>query len=173
MAMFISDTCMYLLSGTKLRRLCFYTCLSVYRGSTWAGASLGTRYTPSAGTRYTPPWDQVHPLEPGTPPPGTRYTPSWDQVHPSWDQVPPRTRCTLLPGPGTHPPGIRYTPWDQVSSGTRYTPRTRCPPGPGIPPDQVHPLGPGTPQEKATVADGTHPTGMHSCFGGELSLDFR
>ena len=34
-----------------------------------------------------------------------------------------------------------------VPRGTRYTPR-----------DQVHP-----PPETATVVDGTHPTGMHSC----------
>ena len=61
-------------------------------------------------TRYTSPWDQVHPLGPGTPP-GTRYTPG------------PGT----LPRPGT--PLTRYTPW------TRYTPRTRY-----TPQDQVHPL---------------------------------
>ena len=59
------------------------------------------------------------------------------------------------PGPGTHPPGTRYPP-DQVHPpGTRYT---------HIPWDQVPPPGPGTPPETATVADGTHPTGMHSCL---------
>ena len=87
----------------SLRRLCFYTCLSVILftgGSTWAGTPPGTRYTPPVpGT----PRDQVHPqagtpLWPGTPPgpdtppPGTRYTP-WDQVHPP-DQVPPE-QCML------------------------------------------------------------------------------
>ena len=42
-------------------------------------------------------------------------------------------------------------------------------PGPGTPHgDQVHPPGtlPGTrytPRDTATAADGTHPTGMHSC----------
>ena len=41
---------------------------------------------------------------------------------------------------------------EQEPPGTRYTP-----PGPGIPPRQVHPS-----QQTATVADGTHPTGMHS-----------
>ena len=79
-------------SATKLRRLCFYTCLSVHGGK-------------GAGT----------------------------------------------PGPGT--------PRDQVHPGTRYTSL-----GPGIPLDQVPP--PGTrypPVETETVADGTHPTGMHSC----------
>ena len=49
--------------------------------------------------------------------------------------------------------------------------QTRQPPGPGTPQDQAPPLGPGTPhpgpgtpQQTATVADGTHPTGMHSCL---------
>ena len=51
-------------------------------------------------------------------------------------------------------------------------------PGPGIPRDQTPlppgpdttplpeqaPPGAGTPQQTATVADGTHPTGMHSCY---------
>ena len=86
------------------------------------------------GTRYTP-HDQVHPHS-------TRYTPQ-DQVHPSpWDQV------HLPLEPGT-PPGTRYTsPQNQVH-----------PPGPGTPPGTRY-----TPRETATVADGTHPTGMHSCF---------
>ena len=59
----------------SLRRLCFYTCLSVCTPPP-AGTLPGTRYTPS-GTRYNPP-DQVH--LPG-------------QVHPR-NQVP-------HPGPGT------------------------------------------------------------------------
>ena len=92
----------YLPSTTKLRRLCFYTCLSFCPrgGITWAGPPRG---------------------------PGTR---------PSWA--------------GTPPP-----PPDQV-----HTPQTRYPPGTG-----THP-GPGTTpsQQTATAADGTHPTGMHSCF---------
>ena len=50
----------------------------------------------------------------------------------------PRDQIQSPPGPGTPP-------------GTRYTPR------PGTAP------GPGTPPETATVADGMHPTGMHSC----------
>ena len=116
----------------------FYTCVSVHRkGGTWAGTPLGPGTHPP-GTRYTPP------PEPGTHPPGTRYTPFGtrytkpDQVHS------PRTRCT---------------PW------ARYTPQTRY-----TLPDQVHPQGPGTPPRPGTphktapVADGTHPTGMHSCF---------
>ena len=53
----------------SLRRLCFYTCLSIHRGSTWAGASR-------AGT----PPGQVHPLG--------RYTPR----HP-WAGTPPGKAC--------------------------------------------------------------------------------
>ena len=114
--------------ATKLRRLCFYTCLSVHKG----GGGVPGQIPPTPGTRYTP--------RPDAPP---------DQVHPQ-DQVhPPRTRYTLWtrypPGPGT-PPGTRYPP-DQVQ-----------PPAPGKPPwDQV-------PPQTATAADGTHPTGMHSCL---------
>ena len=66
-------------------------------GSTWPG---------------TPPWDQLHPLGPGThpptpgTPPRTRYTPK--TRHTPWDQVHP-------PGPGryglhvgsTHPTGMQ------------------------------------------------------------------
>ena len=104
---------LYLLSATKLRRLCFYTCLSVIL-FTGGGGYLG-RYTPR---------DQVHPPGSGSP---------W-QVHP--------------PGPGTTPQDQVHTPRDQVHPPSRYTPQ-----------DQVHPL-----QQTATVADGTHPTGMHSCL---------
>ena len=84
--------------------------------------------------------------------------------YPSWTGTPSRADTPPRPGtplgrytprtgtparPGT-PPG-RYTPG-------RYTPRTRYTPRAGKPPrDQVHPLGADT----ATVADGTHPTGMH------------
>ena len=106
----------------SLRRLRFYTCLSVILftgGSTWAGTP-GTRYTLQnqvhlPGTRYPP--------GPDTHPPGTRYIP-WDQVHP-WTRYTSGTRYT--PGPGN--PWDQVHPWDQVQTpGTRYT----------------HPLGPGT-----------------------------
>ena len=123
----------------SLRRLCFYTCLSVIlftgEGSTWAGTPPGTRYTPRTGTpprtrctlrdqvhpqgRYTP-WDQVYPPGPGTPPgrgtpPGTWYTPQ----------------------AGT-PPGTRYTSWAGKPPGTRY-PQNQGHPTSMPPRDQVHP----------------------------------
>ena len=47
---------------------------------------------------------------------------------------------------GRHPPGSRYPPPEQTP------PRSRHPPGAETPPEQT-----------ATAADGTHPTGMHSC----------
>ena len=161
----------FLPSATKLRRLCFYTCLSFCSQGGVPG--------------LVPPWDQVHPPEPGTPPgryttcPGTppriRYT-LWDQVHPLGGippgpgtppgQVQPPGRYTPLgpgtpaplgpgtpPGPGTPNHGTRY-PWAGTSPVTRYTPW-----------DQVHPPGTRyTLQQTATVADGTHPTRMQSCF---------
>ena len=86
---------LFLPSAMKLRRLCFYTCLSVHRGR--GSASVHT----------------------GMPPP-------------------PRGAGTL-PGAGT--------PLDQAPPQSRHPP-----------------LGPSTPQQTATVADGTHPTGIHSCF---------
>ena len=70
----------------------------------------------------------------------------------------------------------RY-PWTRYTPGTRYTPQLGTPPRTRYTPDQVHqwdqvhPPGLGTPpgtrypsQQMATVADGMHPTGMHSCF---------
>ena len=162
-----------LITGRKpsLRRLCFYTCLSVILftrgGSTWAGTPR-TRYTPQ---------DRVHPhLGLGTPPgqvhPLDQVHLPWDQVHPppvqvhphepgtppSWAGTPPRTRYTP-PGPSTHPPGpgtpprTRYTPWAGTPPRTRYTPQDQVHP----PWDQVHPPGtrytppgPGTPPRPGT-----------------------
>ena len=141
----------------SLRRLHFYTCLSVIlfmggRGSTWG--STPWAITPPG--RYTP--RQLHPLA-GTPAgqvapagnPPSRYTPR--QVHPQ--QVTPPWQ--VHPQAGT-PPG-RFTPLGM------YTPWTGTPPSPhaGTPPTgQIHPprqcmLGYGQ------QAGGTHPTGMHSC----------
>ena len=84
----------------SLRRLCFYTCLSVHKGE----------YL----DRYTP-WDQVHspgtryPQGPGTPPgPGTllgRYTPLGRYTSPLGRYTPP--------GAGT-PPWAGTLPWEQV-----------------------------------------------------------
>ena len=112
----------------SLRRLCFYTCVSVIL---FTEGEYLNRYPPG---RYTHP-GQVHPPGPGTPPgqvspPGPGTPPSPDQVHPQ-DQVHPM-------GPGT-------PPWDQVHPpkpgtppGTRDTPhRPGTPPWPGTPPSSA------------------------------------
>ena len=148
-----------------------------------------TRYTPQAGT----PWDQVHPPEPGTPfqtryhppdqvhphpplpsgryTPQTRYTPTPRQVPPQ-DQVQPPGRYPLgpgsLPGPGTPPDQVHPHPPLPLAGtlprpGTPPTPAA-TPPGPGTTPWQVHPRDQvQPPRQMATVADGTHRTGMQSC----------
>ena len=87
-------------SATKLRRLCFYTCLSF--------CPRGGGVLPQCMLGYHPP---------SRPPPGA-------------DPPPPRSR---------------------------HTARSRHPPGADTPQEQISP-------ETATVADGTHPTGMHSCL---------
>ena len=50
--------------------------------------------------------------------------------------------------------------------GSRHLPRDQGPPWDQAPPwnQAPAPPGPGTPQQTATVADGRHPTGMHSCI---------
>ena len=110
-------------SATKLRRLCFYTCLSVIL-FTGVGGVPG-QVAPPAGT------------------PPSRYAP---QQVPPWAGTPPRQ---------VHPPD-RYTP-RQVHPPAGTPPRSRY-----IPPGRYTP--PPTPRQTATVADGTHPTGKHSCF---------
>ena len=68
------------------------------------------------------------------------------------------------PGPGTPP---EQTPPEQTPP-EQTPPRARHPLG-QAPPGTRHPPSPGTRhpppprQQTATVADGTHPTGMHSC----------
>ena len=70
----------------------------------------------------------------------------WDTTPPG--PAPPRSRP---PGPGTpreqEPLGSRHPPWEQ-------TPLGADPPSPGA----------GFPPDTAAAADGTHPTGMHSCL---------
>ena len=113
-------------------------CHSVHREGEVPGQVPPGRYTPLAGT----PLCQVHP----------------QQVHPLWAGTPPLA--------GTPP--TRYTPL------ARYIPQAGTPPWAGTPPSQVHPKA-GTPGQVHTPgavhagrygqqADGTNPTGMHSCF---------
>ena len=106
-------------SKRSLRRLCFYTCLSVilFTGRVPGQVpppGLGT--PPPPGTRYTPHETRYTPLllGPGTPPPP-------DQVHP------PRTRYIPLPlepgtpptRPGTPPPTSSAC-WEIRATSGRY-----------------------------------------------------
>ena len=89
----------------------------------------------------------------GIPPPPPA-DPPWEQTPPSrppWEQTPPRTR---------HPPGAD-TP-QQTPPGAD-TPQDQAPPGSRHPPGAVHA---GRYDQRA---GGTHPTGMQSCFVGELA----
>ena len=87
--------------------------------------------------------------DPGLPPPHCMVGCTLPQSrHPPWKQTPPGSR----PPQSRHPPGADTplgtdTPWEQTSPGSRHSP--------GADP----PL-----QETTTAADGTHPTGMHSCL---------
>ena len=72
-------------------------------------------------------------------------------------QAPPRTRHPT----DQAPPGTRH-PLDQAPPQEQAPPQDQVPP----PQDQAPPRTRHTPSraEMATAADGTHPTGMHSCF---------
>ena len=156
----------------SLRRLCFYTCLSVilFTGGEYLGRVPGTppwappppRTRCSLG-RYIP-QDHVHPpgryphrtsTSPGQVPPGARYTP----LRPS---TPSRTRHT--PQGQVHPPGTRYTtPGPGTPPGTRYIPQDQA----HTPWDQVHPPSSACWEIRAT--SGWYPTGIHSCLWNELA----
>ena len=84
-----------------------------------------------------------------------------------------RGLCLSVCCDSTHPLGPGTCPRKQTPPGLG-TPPGPAPLGADTPPDQPppwdqalprsrHPRGPG-PQQTATVADGTHPTGMHSCI---------
>ena len=86
----------------------------------------------------------------GTPQAGT--PPRW--VHPP---------AGAPPLAGT-PPG-QVHPSRQVHPPGRYSPRAGTPPGQVHPPASTPPSRyPYSPRQTATVADGTHPTGMHYCI---------
>ena len=70
------------------------------------------------------------------------------------EQTPPPPGADPDPPPGSrHPPLGADTPWEQTLPSWEQTPpRSRLP----------H-------QDTATAADGTHPTGMHSCFNHKLN----
>ena len=88
-----------------------------------------------------------------------------EQIHPKEQTPPPQIRHPLQSThqPSRHPP-VADTPWEQTPPGS-HTPSGADIPLPlgSTPPEQTPP-GADTPPEMATVADGMHPTGMHSCF---------
>ena len=92
---------------------------------------------------------------------GVRLSACWD---------PPRTTHTP-PGPGTPPPPSRHPQGADTSPQEQTSPEQTIPLGADTP----TPILPGadTPPETATVADGTHPTGMHSCFKLILHISFE
>ena len=120
-------------SATKLRRLCFYRRLSVHSG-------VGVSASVHAGI--------PHPSHPCS-----RHPPR-SKHHPGADT--PRSR----PPPGADTPRGKHPPVADIPSGSRHHPPPYW---------SRHPLGadpPGAdtpPRDTATAADGTHPTGMHSC----------
>ena len=96
--------------------------------------------------------------------------------HPPQEQTPPRADIPLeqtspradTPLGADHPPRSRDTHAPQ----SRHPPLEQAPPPMGAdtrprsrsPVSRHTPRSRQTPQDTATAADGTHPTGMHSCF---------
>ena len=131
-------------SATKLRRLCFYRHLSTGGGG--GGVCLSacwdttprSRHPPGADTPQSrPPGEQTQP-PPGADTPQNRHLRRAETTPPQ-EQTPPSPRADTPPEADTP---LEQTP-----------PRSRHPPGVDTPP-----------RDTATAADGTHPTGMHSCW---------
>ena len=149
-----------------------------------------------------PPWDQPPPSQAR---PQSRHPPSRQQAPPlhmfAVYYRPQRscegyvfTHVCLSTGgsasvhagiPPSHPPWSRHTPWSRHPQSrhpspwsrapqTRHLPQTRYVPGADTPPAAGTPP---LPEQTATVADGTHTTGMHSCslmcFTGSSNFFFR
>ena len=116
--------------------------------------------TPGADT----PWSR-HPIPGADTSPGADTPP--EQTPP--EQTPPGAD-TPLPGadtsPGSRHPHSRHPP---EQTPPEHTPQEQTHPQPPekTPPGSRHPPSAHTPaREMATAVDGTHPTGMHSCFTG-------
>ena len=85
---------------------------------------------------------------------GNVFTPVCHSVHRVGDSA---SVHAGIPPPGGRPPQSRHPPPRPGTPQIRHPSRSR-------PPRDWAPL----PQQTATVADGTHPTGMHSC--NQLSI---
>ena len=100
-----------------------------------------------------------------------------DSVHAGIPHPLPQSRHL----PGSRPPWSRHPP----SRADTPQEQEQTPPLEQTPPDQTHPLreqtppgadtppGPDTPRDTATAADGTHPTGMHSCSLWKTPLSLK
>ena len=107
----------------------------------WSRHPQGADIPPGADTH---PWEQTpHPT------PGSRHTPLGADT--PWSRHPQQT-CL---GADTPPLGVDTPPEQTPRADT--TPWEQTPPRADTMPPSRHPL------ETATAADGTHPTGMHSC----------
>ena len=98
----------FLPSATKLRRLCFYTCLSFcpQGGGVCLSAWWDTLLGPGTPPEQPPPhpWDQAPPTRTRHHPPGTRHRPLGAGTPP--DQAPPPPGAeTATAVDGTHPTG--------------------------------------------------------------------
>ena len=113
----VAFSCKILLlpSATKLRRLCFYTCLSFCSQGSSASMHAGI---PPPGSRHPPPLDQAPPGA-GNPSPGSRHPP--EQAPPPTrqppEQTPPQTR---------HPPRSRHPPSRDGYCCGRYASYLEC-----------------------------------------------
>ena len=94
-------------------------------------------------------------------------TTPWDQAHPSGTR---HTHQEQAP-PGADTPQEQTSPQEQAPPLGADTPRAdtpspqdQAPPQEQAPPRQTPPDQASPPQQTATVADDTHPTGMHSCY---------
>ena len=75
------------------------------------------------------------------------------------------------PPPGRQSPRQTHTPQAETPLGRH--PKGRHPPTGRHPPRQIHPPSQAPPLPKtATPADGTHPTGMYSCYWNYFSLPY-
>ena len=128
---------------THFKDLASRMCLAGAVAASWSRAILMTQFLPAATK-----WGQ-----------GNVFTGFCDSVHRGggvclsacWDASPPRDQRP--PRPGRHPPGPGRPPWTrQTPLGADTHPLSRHPP----------------PLKAATAVDGTHPTGMHSCFVTEI-----
>ena len=148
------------------------------------GTSPRTRYTPQdqvhpLGPGTSPsgpgtPLDQVHPPGPGTPP-RTRYTPL-NQVHPQTRYTPQPRACweiwSMRRRYTSYWNAILFYTCVSVHRGVCLSACWDTPPPAGTrqeqtPPGSRQPTGsrhPPPPKQTATVAEGMHPTGMHSCL---------